>query len=111
MTDPHDWVNEKSIRKLRELQPDLFQKFLDFEKAVYEPGKLSTKMKELIAVGVTHVTQCDACIALHTRNAKLAGATDEEIAEAVFVAMELRAGAAVGHFKSSARAMENHKHE
>jgi AhpD family alkylhydroperoxidase len=66
---------------------------VEFEAAVYKPGHLSTKIKELIAVGVTHVTQCDACIALHTRNARLAGATDEEIAEAVFVAIELRAGA------------------
>ena len=111
MADTHDWVKEKSVRKLRELQPELFEKFLEFEQAVYKPGKLSTKMKELIAVGVTHVTQCDACIAVHTKNAKLAGATDEEIAEAVFVAMELRAGAAIGHFKASARVMDDHRHE
>jgi AhpD family alkylhydroperoxidase len=111
MADSHDWVNEKSVRKLRELQPELFEKFLEFEKAVYEPGRLSAKMKELIAVAVTHVTQCDACIAVHTRNAKECGATDEEIAEAVFVAMALRAGAAVGHFKSSARILDQHHHE
>ncbi|MGH7917192.1 MAG: carboxymuconolactone decarboxylase family protein [Candidatus Binataceae bacterium] len=111
MADSHDWVNEKSVRKLRELQPELFQKFLDFEQAVYQPGKLTTKMKELIAVAVTHVTQCDACIGVHTRNAKASGATDEEIAEAVFVAMELRAGAAIGHFKTSARILEQHNHD
>lgn len=110
MADPHDWVNERSMRKLRELQPELFQKFVDFEQAVYEPRNLSTKMKELIAVGVTYVTQCRACMALHTRNAKLQGATDEEIAEAIFVAMELRAGAALGHFGTSMEVMEKHRH-
>jgi AhpD family alkylhydroperoxidase len=110
MADPRDWVNAKSIRKLKELQPELFEKFLAFEEAVYKPGHLSTKVKELIAVAVTHVTQCDACINLHTRNAKSAGATDEEIAEAVFVAVELRAGAAIGHFKTAASVLE-HSHD
>ena len=110
MADPHDWENERSMRKLRELQPELFQKFVDFERAVYEPRKLSAKMKELIAVAVTYVTQCRACMALHTRNAKLQDATDEEIAEAIFVAMELRAGAVLGHFGTSMEVMEKHRH-
>jgi AhpD family alkylhydroperoxidase len=110
MADPHDWVRAKSVQKLKELQPDLFAKFVEFEQAVYKPGNLSTKIKELIAVRITHVTQCDACIALHTRNAKLAGATDQEIAEAVFVAMELRAGAVIGHFKTAASVLE-HSHD
>jgi AhpD family alkylhydroperoxidase len=105
-----DWASDKNIQKLAELQPELFQKFIEFEQAVYRPGKLSTKFKELMAVGMTHVTQCDACIAYHTRKAKEAGATDEEIAEAVFVAMELCAGAAVGHFAASAKAMQPHPH-
>ena len=105
-----EWASDKSIQRLRELQPELFQKFVEFEQLVYEPGKLSTKFKELIAVGITHVTQCDACIAYHTCKAKVAGATDEEIAEAVFVAMELCAGAAVGHFQAAARAMQQHQH-
>ncbi|MGZ6241258.1 MAG: carboxymuconolactone decarboxylase family protein [Candidatus Binataceae bacterium] len=52
----------------------------------------------------------DACIAYHTNKAKDAGASDEEIAEAVFVAMELLAGSAVGHFATSARAMNQHQH-
>ena len=73
------WADDKYIQKLANLQPDLFQKFVDFEQAVYRPGKLSTKFKELIAVGVTHVIQCDLYIAYHTRKAQAAGATEEEM--------------------------------
>jgi len=105
-----DWAKDKNLQKLSELQPELFRKFVEFEQAVYQPGKLSTKFKELMAVGITHVTQCDACIAYHTNKAKDAGASDEEIAEAMFVAMELLAGSAVGHFATSARAMNQHQH-
>jgi len=47
MVDPHDWVKAKSVQKLKELQPQLFEKFVEFEQAVYEPRHLSTKIKEL----------------------------------------------------------------
>ena len=103
-----EWAKDKNIQKMAELQPEVFEKFVEFEKAVYEEGTLSTKFKELMAVGITHVTQCDACIAYHTNKAKAAGASDQEIVEAVFVAMELLAGSAIGHFATSARAMQHH---
>jgi AhpD family alkylhydroperoxidase len=103
-----EWASIDWVRRMGELQPELFQKFVEFEQAVYRPGKLSTKFKELMAVGITHVTQCEACIEYHTRKAKEEGASDEEIVEAVFVAMELLAGSAIGHHGASARAMEQH---
>jgi len=59
------------MRKLRELQPELFEKFVDFERAVYEPRKLSRKMKELIAVAVTYVTQCPAFPSGEWRNGQM----------------------------------------
>ena len=106
LTRDRDWTQDASVRKLAALQPERFEKFLAFEQAVYEPGALSTKFKELLAVGITHVTQCQACTAAHTRRALEAGATEEEVAEAVFMAMELRAGASIGHFSAAARAMK-----
>lgn len=106
-----EWASIAWIRRMSELQPDVFQRFIEFEQAVYRPGKLSTKFKELMAVGITHVTQCEACIEYHTRKAKEEGASDEEIVEAVFVAMELLAGSAIGHHGASAKAMEQHKRQ
>ena len=44
---------------------------------------------------MAHVTQCPWCISGHTRAAGAMGITEEEIAEAIFVAMEMRAGAAL----------------
>jgi len=58
---------------------------------------LSRKTKELIAIGVAHTTQCPYCIEGHVRAAKKAGASDQEIAEAIFVAAALRAGGAFAH--------------
>lgn len=102
------FMKDRGIQKLAELQPDAFKKFLEFEQAVFKPGKLSTKFKELIAVAAAQVAQCDACIGYHTGRALEEGATEEEIAEASMVAMELLAGSLLGHFGSCARAMQQH---
>ena len=60
-------------------------------------GVLPLKVRELISVGVALSLQCAYCISVHTRNAKAAGATMEEIAEVVFIASAVNAGAVVGH--------------
>jgi len=87
----------KKLRKLRELKPDLFKAFVDFDTKVFEEGALPVKIKELIAVAAAHITQCPYCIDAHTQRAKMAGASDTEVAEAIFVAMALRAGGSWAH--------------
>jgi alkylhydroperoxidase/carboxymuconolactone decarboxylase family protein len=96
----------KKLRKLRELKPDLFKSFVDFDSKVFEEGALSVKTKELIAVSTAHITQCPYCIDAHTKRAKKAGATDAEIAETIFVAMALRAGGSWAHSAIAMKALE-----
>lgn len=83
--------------KRRSLAPDAEAAFRQFGQAVFQDGALSAKTKQLIAVASAHVTQCAYCIQGHTRAAIRAGATAEEIMEAVWVAAEMRAGAAYAH--------------
>jgi AhpD family alkylhydroperoxidase len=59
--------------------------------------KIPKKYRELIAIAVACTTQCPYCIAVHSKAAKEAGATREEIAESAFVAAALRAGGAATH--------------
>ena len=66
--------------KMYELKPGLMQAFLDFDGKVFADGSLNKKTKELIAVACAHITQCPYCIEGHTKNAKKAGASPEEIA-------------------------------
>jgi len=58
---------------------------------------LPAKVKQIIAVAVAHVTQCPYCIRGHTIAASRAGATPEELMEAIWVAAEMRAGGAYAH--------------
>ena len=84
-------------KKREELAPDITAAFRAWNKEVFKAGALDEKTKELIAVAVAHVTQCPYCIKGHTKSAKRKGATNEELMEAIWVASEMRAGAAYAH--------------
>ncbi|MDO9514785.1 MAG: carboxymuconolactone decarboxylase family protein [Syntrophales bacterium] len=86
-----------SIGKLFELKPEVAASFVTFDQKVFAKGVLSEKTKELIAIGAAHVTRCPYCIEAHVNRAKAVGASDEEIAEAVFVGIAMNAGAAFAH--------------
>lgn len=79
------------------LSPEAATAFNHFGKVVFSEGALAIKIKHIIAVAAAHVTQCPYCIRGHTRAALHAGATDEELMEAIWVAAEMRAGAAFAH--------------
>lgn len=86
-----------AIGRLLELKPDLATALFTFDQKVFEEGTLSTKIKELIAIGAAHITRCPYCIEGHVKRAKKAGASDEEIAEAIFVGIAMNAGASTAH--------------
>lgn len=90
-------VTPEISRKRKELTPDATKAFYAFSKAVFAEGALDVRTKQIIAVAVAHVTQCPYCIHGHVEAAKNAGATDEELMEAIWVAAEMRAGGAFAH--------------
>lgn len=102
----------KHYRDLEKAQKDMFQAFRSFNNEIFEKeSALSRKTKELIAIGVAHTTQCPYCIDGHVRAAKKAGASDQEIAEAVFVAAALRAGGAFAHSTIAMSALSETKEQ
>jgi AhpD family alkylhydroperoxidase len=64
---------------------------------------LDAKTRELIALAVAVTLRCDGCITVHTEAAIKHGASREEIAEALGVAVSVNAGAALVY---SARVMD-----
>lgn len=81
----------------RALAPGADEAFKAFTKAVFAEGALDTRTKQLVAVAVAHVTRGPWCIEGHVKAARRAGATAEQIMEAVWIAAEMRAGAAFAH--------------
>lgn len=80
--------------KLLSLKSKVYQAFLDMEEAAYSDGALSRKHKELIAVGISVVTDCESCMQWHIEQAAKAGASIQEILEAVEVGIEMGGGRA-----------------
>ncbi len=94
----HDSDDLKVLREFKQLAPTEFSTFVEFDKIVgREDGAIPRKYRELIAIAVACTTQCPYCLDVHTRGAKKAGATREEVTEATMLAAALRAGAAVTH--------------
>lgn len=93
----YDMKKLAKLSKYEDLAPKAWNAFKAFDEIAMAEGAISIKNKELIAVAVAHTTQCPYCIEIHVANARKAGATEEEIAETIFVSAALRAGAAVVH--------------
>jgi AhpD family alkylhydroperoxidase len=87
----------KKIRRLKELKPELFKAFMEFDHQVFADGAIDRKTKEMIALAIAHITQCPWCIDAHTRRAKQQGVSDEQLAEVTYVAMAMASGAAFSH--------------
>jgi AhpD family alkylhydroperoxidase len=81
----------------KKLAPGIHDAFTSFSERVFADGALPVKTKQLIAVAAAHITQCPYCIRGHTKAALRHGASSEEIMEAIWVAAEMRAGAAYAH--------------
>jgi len=62
--------------------PEVRQAFWAFDKAAVADGAIPVRYKELIAVAVALTTRCPDCSAIHSGNARKAGATDAELTEA-----------------------------
>lgn len=78
--------------KFENLVPDLNHTWSEFRDEVFKEGLISAKDKQLIGVACAYITESTEGIELRTKLAKELGATDEEIAESVYIAMRLAIG-------------------
>lgn len=86
--------------------PHLYQAFDQWYQSVFAEGALSRKAKALMALAVAHAIQCPYCIDAWAVGSKSAGATLEEITEAVHVAAAIRGGASLIHGLQALDAIE-----
>ena len=75
--------------------PDVMHGFGALHESSLKDGALNGKTKELIALGIAITVRCDGCISFHVHDAMQAGASKEEIAETVSVAILMGGGPSV----------------
>jgi AhpD family alkylhydroperoxidase len=83
------------MRTFGKAAPGTIDGFRGLDTAAFTTQHLDAKTAELIALAVSVTTRCDGCIAVHAQRAARLGATQEEVAEAMGVAVALNAGAAM----------------
>ena len=95
-----DWNNYRQqvlagVGDLGKLSPDTVRGYMSLSGAGAKTGHLDAKTRELIGLAVAISLRCDGCITVHSEAARKLGATKEEIAEALGVAIAINAGAAI----------------
>lgn len=103
-----DWADYRgqlgaTIAGIGQVHPELVKGFQALDAAAAKTRTLDAKTRELISLAVAVTTRCDGCISFHTEAAVKAGASKQEIAEALGVAIALNAGPALIY---SARVMD-----
>jgi AhpD family alkylhydroperoxidase len=95
-----------NLEKLAQELPEVMKNFHQLHEAVVSEAALSTKQKELIAVGISVAIRCSYCIANHVTKALQMGAGRKEILEAVSVAMMMGGGPAVAYAAEAMKVLD-----
>jgi len=83
-----------SHARLLKLDSKVYEAFVALEQATFCDGTLPRKQKELIAIGISVVKDCESCMQWHIEQAVQAGASFHEVLEAVEVGIEMGGGPA-----------------
>lgn len=84
-----------AVKQISAANPDVVRAYAALSRANAQSKHLDAKMRELIALGVAVTLRCDGCINAHTDAAIKAGASKEEVIDALGVAIMVNAGAAM----------------
>lgn len=95
-------LNQAKIRKIQKDRKEaykffnekskVYRTFVEMEQQTYADGHLAKKYKELVAIGISLVSNCESCLEWHIKQALDAGATLEEIIETLEVGFEMEIG-------------------
>ena len=87
----------------------VYRSFVEMEQNTYTDGELSKKQKELIAVGISVVINCESCMEWHIKQALDDGATENEIIEAIEVGIEMSGGPGTASARFAMNVLEYYK--
>lgn len=91
---------------LRSAIPDHMKGFAALGAPTYRDDALPAKLKELIALAIGITVRCDGCVSYHARAALEKGASREEVAEAIGVAVQMGGGPSMVYGGEALRAYD-----
>lgn len=96
------WAHGKWLK----INSKVYNAAMKMEEAAFSDGALSKKHKELIALGIGVITDCESCMQWHMEQAVQAGATQQEVIEALEVAIEMGVVPATVHARFALEVMD-----
>lgn len=100
---------EQGREKLLAYSPRVYKSFVDLNKIAFMDGTLSKMQKELIALGIALVINCEPCIESHIRKALEAGANEQHIIETIEVGIEMGGGPTTVSCRFALKVLEYYK--
>jgi len=91
---------------IRQGAPDAMKAFAALSTSATATHTIDTKTKELMALAIGIAVHCDGCVAYHTKMAHQHGATREEVAETVALAVYMGGGPAAVYGGDALRAYD-----
>ena len=79
------------------------KRFFALDSAVYRPGALDQKTKELLGLVASLVLRCDDCIAYHVIQAKELNVADEEFDEVMSIGLVVGGSITIPHIRRACR--------
>ncbi len=101
--------NRKTAHSFYLKKSKVYRSFVDMEQNTYKDGELSKKQKELIAMGISVVINCESCMEWHIKQATDDGATEGEIIEAIEVGIEMSGGPGKASARFAMNVLEYYK--
>lgn len=98
---------KKAHSRLLALRSPVYKAFCDMEQAAYADRELPKMTKELIAVGISVVIDCQSCMQWHIEQAAASGASYAQVLEAVEVGIEMGGGPATVSARFALAVMED----
>jgi AhpD family alkylhydroperoxidase len=87
----------------------VYKSFLELEQKTFSEGKLKKMYKELIAIGISIVVNCESCLEWHVREALESDASEEQILEAIEVDIEMGGGPATVSTRFALKILEYYR--
>ncbi|MDW7732870.1 MAG: carboxymuconolactone decarboxylase family protein [Methanolobus sp.] len=80
------------MQALNDRLPETLEAFSRMRSTIFKDSALDVRTKELIAIASAVLMRCEKCVEIHSQRAMSSGATKDEIAEAISVAMFIAGG-------------------
>ncbi len=100
---------KKAHETLLTKKSKVYKAFLELEKKTYSDGVLEKKYKELIAIGISIILDCESCLEWHIREALESGVTEEQVLESIEVGIEMGGGPATVSSRFALKVLEYYK--